>query len=1114
MPVLRFALVLVSLFAPCFNAEAAEPNAQDIEFFEKKIRPVLFERCGSCHSAEAPKVKGGLRVDSRAALLAGGENGPAFVAGHPEKSRLIEAINYKNVELQMPPKTKLPDAVIADLTAWIKMGAPWPGKSDTTVASKAGFDLNGRKAGHWAWKPIQPPALPTIKDAKWPIAPSDRFLLAKLEEKGMAPAKAAGPHVLFRRIYFDLIGLPPSPDDIALFDKEYAADPQTALAHTVDRLLALPQFGERWGRHWLDLVRYAESRGHEFEPNIPNAWQYRDYVIRALNADVPYNQFVVEHLAGDLLAKPRLHPQEGFNESILGTGFWFLGEEVHSPVDIRGDEADRYDNRIDVLSKTFLGMTVSCARCHDHKFDAISTKDYYALYGFIRSSNYRQVAFEALEHNKKIAADVQTLRDAQRKAILKAYGEGFASGVDSLADYLKAAGEVVGAGSGDAAVQRVAADKKLDPKRLAAWVAHLPNALKNPNDPFHAWARIAGNANERDKVLATGREQIKKASAPANDWQVVVDYATSRPADWLPDDIAYGSRPIRPGEPRFASNADQPIVEFNARTAAVVDPIWTGLKVTPGSQLDPGSLGFQRAGKTIRTPTFSLQSGRVFYLVKGAGKAYASVDGHVVIAGPLHGALVRSFNTAGKWQWIAHDLNAYRDHRLHFEFTAESGDFAVATVAQGNAAPSLDEPPSEWLVRALEKETTPEGLASAYRDQFKALIGKWKADTLTTDSDAMDLSGLATWAIRNPQLFGFDEKSIRDVAQPFIDQETKLRARIKTQSRLAPAIQDGSAENERVFIRGSHRTPGEVVPRRFLEALTGVKGIESSGSGRLELAQQMIDPKVNPFITRVIVNRVWHHLFGRGIVATTDNFGVLGERPTHPELLDHLADQFAKDGWSIKKLIRQLVLSRAYQMSSHPDEQADATDPENLLLHRARLRRLQGEAIRDTLLFASGRLNATMFGPSIPIHLTPFLDGRGRPASGPLDGDGRRSIYLAVRRNFLSPMMMAFDTPSPFSTVGRRTVSNVPAQALILMNDPFVHQMADLWGRKVAATPGDTKDRIRSMYLQAFTRPPSDKEIADCEAFLAASGKPMSDPKPWGELAHVLINVKEFIFVE
>ncbi|MBI1913356.1 MAG: DUF1553 domain-containing protein, partial [Planctomycetes bacterium] len=307
------------------------------------------------------------------------------------------------------------------------------------------------------------------------------------------------------------------------------------------------------------------------------------------------------------------------------------------------------------------------------------------------------------------------------------------------------------------------------------------------------------------------------------------------------------------------------------------------------------------------------------------------------------------------------------------------------------------------------------------------------------------------------------------------------------------------------------------VPRRFLEALASVEGVSACGSGRLELARQMTDPARNPFVARVLVNRVWHHLFGRGLVGSVDNFGVLGEAPTHPELLDYLAERFVREGWSVKKLIRELVLSSAYRMSSHHGGKAEQIDPQNLLLHRIRVRRLEGEAIRDSILTISGRLDSRMYGKSVPVHLTPFQDGRGRPASGPLDGDGRRSVYLAVRRNFLSSFLLAFDTPIPFSTVGRRTVSNVPAQALILMNDPFVHQQAEQWAKRVLAQDGTARERITGMYLSAFARPPLDAEVRSCLRFLvrqAGVSGSLDDPTVWTDLAHVLFNVKEFIFLE
>ncbi len=335
------------------------------------------------------------------------------------------------------------------------------------------------------------------------------------------------------------------------------------------------------------------------------------------------------------------------------------------------------------------------------------------------------------------------------------------------------------------------------------------------------------------------------------------------------------------------------------------------------------------------------------------------------------------------------------------------------------------------------------------------------------------------------------------------------------------SLSNGTAENQRIYVRGNHRTPGKEAPRQMLTALAREPVKLESGSGRLQLAQQIVDPE-NPLTARVMVNRMWHHLTGRGIVASTDNFGVLGQQPTHPELLDHLAAEFIREGWSIKRMLKQIVLSSTYQMASTPDTTADVHDPQNLLLHRARIRRLEGEAIRDSILAISGRLDRTTFGPSVPIHVTSFMEGRGRPqASGPLDGNGRRSLYIEVRRNFMSPMMLAFDSPLPFSTVGQRNVSNVPAQALIMMNDPFVVEQARLWAKKTVAQEQTAEGRINAMYLTAFSRPPTAEELAEDMAFLRVQGAALGltneqmadDERVWADLCHVLMNVKEFVFL-
>ena len=412
----RFILIVNTIFWPFVAAAvaAAAPCPQDftdtqLEFFENKVRPLLVEHCHECHGTDAEPLEGGLSVMSRQALINGGETGPAITPGHPKDSLLIDAINYGDV-YEMPPDTKMSDEDIAVFEKWVEMGAPWPEESSVELRPKSSFDLLARRDAHWCWDSIKTVPPPKVKNERWIKDPLDRFILKQLEQVNLNPAPPAERRALIRRLYFDIIGLPPSAEQIDAYIGNPSPD---ATAIVIDELLASPRFGERWARHWMDLIRYAETCGHEFDYPLPHAHQYRDYLVRAFNADVPYDDFIREHLSGDLIETPRRHPAEQFNESVLGTGFWFLGESTHAPVDVIADEAGRIDNQIDVMTKTFLGLTVACARCHDHKFDAISTADYYALSGYLQSSR-RQLAM--LDPDRKIKQAHEQSHTAVRKA--------------------------------------------------------------------------------------------------------------------------------------------------------------------------------------------------------------------------------------------------------------------------------------------------------------------------------------------------------------------------------------------------------------------------------------------------------------------------------------------------------------------------------------------------------------------------------------------------------------------------------------------------------------------------------------------------------------------------
>ena len=953
----RFLLLSVVLWVAS-SLSGVDFTAADLEFFEKKIRPVLAEHCYKCHSADAKKLKGDLMLDHRAGVFKGGDTGPAIVSRKPEQSLLIEAIEYDNVDLEMPPRGKLSDQQIADFTEWVKRGAPWPKEAAVGPGAREQFDLAKRKAEHWAWQPVQAGAPPKVKQADWPASPIDQFILAKLEAAGLKPAGPADKRALIRRAYFDLIGLPPTPEQVQAF---VADNSPKAFEKVVDELLASPHFGERWGRHWLDLMRYAETFGHEFDFMNQEVWRYRDYVIRAFNGDVPYDRFVKEHIAGDLL-QPRYAKDGGWNESRLATAWWWLGQHCHSPVDVRAYQAEVIDNQIDVIGKAFQGMTIACARCHDHKFDAISTADYYALYGLIESGSFSHGAVDG-------------------------------------------------------------------PEKFAA----LQKGL----------------ADLKQKIRPTLPKQDEAAPAPAEaneKHQLISDIRKTQGRDWFADGEAWADALTQPGD-----------FTVNAKAARRTLPNW----------LHSAKLSRKLQG-TLRSPTFTLSENHVHLLTMGRDvRINLVVDNFKIIRNPIYGGLTRNMNNEEP-HWEVFNVSMWKGHQCYIE---------IADLTNSDPA---------------GRGSGADGWA-AVQQLWISAEGRPPAGALAKRPAEMPLAVEAL-----PHGIAY-QKLAGSVARPTV----------------VPVMLEGTARNEKVFIRGSHKNLGNEVPRRFLEALDSAPTVDQTG--RFELAKQIADP-ANPLTARVYANRIWHHLFGRGIVPSTDNFGVLGEAPTHPALLDWLANHLVQKGWSTKETIRTIMLSQTYRMSSKPtDDAAEEKDPTNKLLHRMRVRRLQGEAIRDAILAVSGRLNKKMFGPPVAVHLTSFMEGRGRPRSGPLDGAGRRTVYQEVRRNFLSPMMLAFDMPQPLSTFGRRTASNVPAQALIMMNDPFVVEQSKLWGKRMLAAGPDDAVRVRTAYALAFSREPSDAEQATASAFLTAQAKAHGEAQPgekaWADFCHALLNVKEFVFL-
>lgn len=1152
------------------------------DFFESRIRPLLAESCFQCHGAETQK--GGLRLDHIRSMMSGGDSGPAIVPFDVPGSRLRTAVRYDDLELQMPPKGKLSDAAISDLEHWIEIGAPWPDEPEPQAAAAPVFDLAKRKSEHWCWQPIVATDPPPLADDAWSRGPIDRFLLSRMRELGLKPAREADRETLIRRVTFDLIGLPPTPDEVSAFLADSTPD---AFERLVDRLLASPRFGEHWARRWMDLTRYVETYGHEFDYPIENAWRYRDYLIRALDRDVPYDQMVKEHLAGDLLASPRLDPETGTNESVVATAHYFFPQATHGPVDSRQDEADRVDNQIDVLSKSFLGLTVSCARCHDHKFDAISTKDYYALAGFMKSSRRTTVLLDPHGEIAKREAQLAELR-AQRAARVEELtrldprvtfeqwqhyqaameGLSLAPGAEHAIEAEEAApieppkghyapqdmrgfGEGrwtgdrhmwwVGAQPGDAlklawfvpmaGKYRFAASftKARDYGRFSVAVNGTPLATDldfyAPNVEPTGFLELGevdlpmGNAifefeviGRNDKAVPAymlGIDQLRftrvddasawratlaeRASAARLDPDRLERILALSSLDRAPEgDLSRPAHPTRTFEdfadvtdwvahgPAFAAETRHQGITFDPQPRAIG---------RDGSTVVDSRLGSRRFEGSLRSASFVIDSDWIQYRLMGErSRVRLIVDSYQldVFNALLFEGFTFEVNAGESAAWYVQRVGKYRGHRAHIELLDE-GDGWIA---------------ADEIVFA----NSPDRVAVEAPMPRPAAI-----ESVKEPRDALLRDGR----------FLLTDPAIMAIAERYRAIEAGIPAPIH-----ALGIEDGFGEDEYVFVRGKHSQRGPEVERRFLEALGGGEALGGdSNSGRLALAERWFAAS-NPLPARVAVNRFWHHLFGRGIVPTVDDFGKLGELPSHPALLDWLANWFVHSAhWSQKALLRQLVLSAAYRMSSDAaDPAAEQVDPQNRALHRMSLRRLPGESIRDAMLAISGSLDLAMYGPSVPIHLTPFMDGRGRPGvSGPLDGAGRRTVYQEIRRNFLSPFLLAFDTPMPSTTVGRRSVSNVPAQALILMNDPFVADMAKRTADRLAqrmASSADESGFVTALYAASYGRVPTADEVTLAHDFLAAQIEGYAAIAPdariaraRADLTQVLWNAKEFWFL-
>ncbi len=963
--------------------------------FNYDVKPILVQNCYLCHGPDPGSRKANLRLDTYEGATTLLEGRKPIHPGSADRSELIKRITHEDPGMVMPPpesNLELSEYQIAVLKKWIDQGAEWK--------------------PHWSF--IQPEyTKPAHSDEAISANAIDDFVLAKMQAKGLEPAPRADHNTLIRRVSYVLTGLPPTLEELEKFGDQ---DDPEAYEKMVDHYLNSPGFGERWARHWMDVVRYAETQGHEFDFEILGAWRYRDYLIRAFNEDVPYDQMLKEHIAGDLLESARWNPEDGTNESQLGTVFYALGEGKHSPVDIKEEEVDRIDNMIDVTSKAFQALTVSCAKCHDHKFDPIPTKDYYALYGVMESSRFSprpaEVTYQKLRNIEKLD---QIKRD----------------------------------------IKEMVAEK---------WKGAVHAELEQPD--------LSSEAGSEARY----------------DYEMLGDFRGYDLDGWKSDGFAFGNSTTL-GSPVF-DDAGKRIQHLDEGKAS-------------SSRLTNGVFG------ALRSPNFIISKDFVGLKVSGVKSTIRIIiDNFQLIRNPIYGGLNKIVDQ-GEWQEVVFDLSAWKGHKAYIEIF-----------------------PGTYINNQLSEYSLPQ---DAFIDVKYAMAydGSWPEQLPSVPGNPGGSDGIINqWLADQLHPSGIDRinKLIREKELESLVPEAKDK--LATYKQLARSVKDsaffmgineGFGVDSHVFIRGNHQQLSEEkVPRGFLSVLAheGTNAVKE-GSGRLELAEAMLDPQ-NPLTARVMVNRIWHHIFGRGIVETVDNFGLQGKLPTHPELLDYLAIKFREEGWSIKKMIKLIVMSNAFQRAVNGPEDVSAEDPDNLYLAHFPVRRLEAEAIRDGLLFAGGNLDLTPYGPPEPVYLTEFMSGRGRPAeSGTIDGDGRRTIYLGVRRNFLQPMMLTFDRPIPFTTFGNRNVTNVPAQSLILMNDPFVKHQATLMANLVMEEAKETDERIRLVYLRALSRSPKQEELQNAKEFIrrlaltydSDTDEGKDHPEVWKDFCHSVFNLKEFIYL-
>lgn len=1059
-----------------------------LEHFEKRIRPILIEQCYDCHSAAAKEVKGNLLVDSRDGLRTGGDSGAAIVPGKPRESLLLAALKHDG--LAMPPKKKLSDRVIADFEQWITQGAIDPRDAPSNpeqageLARAAQYEFRRQ---WWSLQPVVKSGVPDVKQISWPAGDIDRFLLAKLEAADLSPAARAGRATLARRLSFALTGLPPSPTEVGEFLADESPD---AWERLIDRWLASPHFGEQWARHWMDVVRYTDTYGYEWDVPAKGAWRFRDYLIRAFNADVPFDQLIREQIAGDLLPSPRINAEELINESLIGPMFYQMGEKRHGDSsEFDGIHQEMLDNKIDAFSKAFLGLTVACARCHDHKLDAVFQKEYYALGGCFMSSRWVSNTLDLPERHAPYLKQLRDLKQHLRPLLAQQWQRDLET-VDV---------------------------PKLKEKRQALGDKEPPL-----EDPLAIWSAVFAGEEQGTPLAETWAALVSKYQQERSERQkknsehfgLVADFRDGIPAGWSVDGV--GFRDITPcGDFTVALEGDAAVGQIlpGGLFSFADSPKLNGTLRTPIlSTFDPGHLSFEVCGGD-----FAARRGVIDNAFLTEKQTY-----------------IKSRHVA--WQ-LVDTFGSMRERHNYIEFATKTSNpnfpprWGLGELLSNE---QMDDPRCQLGITKVVRHQAPftpadeltlsqrfltgdaptslAGFAAQFAGVARESVDRWTAGK--TDDDDIKL---LNWLIDHNLVS--NRKDVPQIAK-LVDEYRTVERAMPT-----PWTVNGMADIDpgydlKLLNRGEYDQFRESVPRGYVQALGGnARGFDSPFSGRWELAEEIASPS-NPLTARVFVNRVWHWLYGTGLVATPSDFGHAGDLPSHPELLDRLAIDFTDHNWSLKRAVRRIVSSAAWRQGSHTTPAALAADPANRLLHYYPLRRLEAEAIRDALLAASGRLDSALYGPP----MNPFRqneDAMKRLFCGPLDGLGRRSIYTKVTIMEPPKFLAMFNQPAPKIPTGIRDITNTPTQALALLNDPLVKQQAEVWAANlIRGGESQPQVRIEAMFRTAYSRSPSPDEIAfwteaaqELGVLHGISPESLMISHPvWTDLAHAMFNSKEFLY--